>query len=124
MDTSLTTLEQIRNTGIDLAIIVGVAYDTDLDLAFATIDQVLRDNPRVLRDPPPFVQTLRLADSCVEIAIKPWVAMEDCHAALSEINKAILEAFRRHKIAIPFPQREIRLITGAAAGEVAQLRAV
>jgi small conductance mechanosensitive channel len=63
-----------------LEIVVGVAYDADLDLAFATVDHVLRNNPRVLRDPAPIVQTLRLADSCVEIAIKPWVAVQDCAA--------------------------------------------
>jgi small conductance mechanosensitive channel len=91
-----------------LEIVVGVAYDTDFDVAFATVDHVLRNNPRVLRDPAPMVQTLRLADSCVEIAIKPWVAVHDCAAALGEINKAVLEAFRSHGIAIPFPQREIR----------------
>jgi small conductance mechanosensitive channel len=95
-----------------LEIVVAVAYDADFNLAFAPVDHVLRNNPRVLRDPAPIVQTLRLADSCVETAIKPWVAVQDCAAALSEINKAVLEAFRSHEIAIPFPQREIRLVNG------------
>lgn len=93
-----------------LEIIVGVSYDTNLDLAFATIDGVLRGNARVLREPAAIVQTLRLADSCVEIAIKPWVAVRDCAAALGEINKAIVETFRDRNISIPYPQREVRLL--------------
>ena len=93
-----------------LEIVVGVAYETNLDLAIATIDDVLRGNARVLREPAPIVQTVRLADSSVEIAIKPWVVVRDCATALGEINKAIVETFRDRKISIPFPQREVRVV--------------
>lgn len=91
-------------------VVVGVAYDTDLAQAVATIDALLRANPRVLQDPAPVVQTRVLADSSIHIAIKPWVAVPDYGQVHGEINDAVVAHFRAHGIAIPYPQREVRLI--------------
>ena len=93
-----------------LDISVRVASDVDIDAALAAIDDVLKSNPRVLRDPPPVLQAGRLGEWAVSIAVKPWVAVPDFVPATGEINQAVLEALRRKQIAIPFPQQEIRLI--------------
>jgi small conductance mechanosensitive channel len=93
-----------------LAIMVRVAYDTDLNQALAVIGEAVRSNPRVLRDPAPVIQVSVLADSSVEVSVKPWTAVPDCIAAQGEINKAIVEAFRSRNIVIPFPRREVRVL--------------
>jgi small conductance mechanosensitive channel len=98
-----------------LDITVGVAYDTDLDAALAAIAQVLRSNPRVLKDPIPVVQTIRLADSCMNIGVRPWVGVPDYGAATGEINRAIVEAFRERSIVIPVPQLDVRLVSGVSS---------
>jgi small conductance mechanosensitive channel len=97
-----------------LAIEVGVSYDTDLDKATAAAREVLQANPLVLKDPVPAVRATRLADSCVIIGVAPWVNAPDYGAATGQINQAILEAFRRQRIEIPLPQREIRMVTAEA----------
>jgi small conductance mechanosensitive channel len=96
-----------------LDLTVGVAYDSDLELATTTVENVLRANPRVLQEPKPLVQPTRLADSCIELSIKVGVATEDNFAARGEINKAIVESFRKQGIVIPFPQREVRVVGDA-----------
>lgn len=96
-----------------LPLAVGVAYDTDIAVALAALDGVLRANPRVLQEPAPVVGVSQLADSSVNIAVMPWVTVPDFIPAGAEINRAILEAFRAQGIAIPFPQREIRMLGGA-----------
>ncbi|MDO9226135.1 MAG: mechanosensitive ion channel family protein [Pseudomonadota bacterium] len=93
-----------------LHVSVGVAYDTDLNMALADIDAILAANPNVLRDPVPLVQVATLADSSVNISIRPWVSVDAFLTTPSEINKAVLEAFRAKGIHIPFPQREVRLL--------------
>ena len=93
-------------------IVVGVAYDTDLNKALSTVNEVLQNNPRVLKDLPPVIAVSVLADSSINIAVKPWTNVTDFGPAGGEINKAIVEAFRAKNIMIPFPQREIRLIGG------------
>lgn len=96
-----------------LPLAVGVAYDTDIAVALAAIDGVLRANSRVLQEPAPVVGVSQLADSSVNIAVMPWVTVPDFVPAGAEINRAILETFRTQGIAIPFPQREIRMLGGA-----------
>ena len=93
---------------------VGVAYDTDIEVPVAVIREVLQSNPRVLKDPEPVVQTVRLGDSSVAIAVRPWVLVQDQVRAPGEVYAALLEAFRARGIVIPVPQSEVRLIGGAS----------
>jgi len=89
---------------------VGVAYDTDLGAAIAAVQDLLGDNPRVLSEPAPVIQVASLADSSIEIAVKPWVNVPDFGPARSELNRSIVEHFRHRGIVIPFPQRDIRML--------------
>jgi small conductance mechanosensitive channel len=97
-----------------LDVLVGVAYDSDLPKALALIHEVLGSNARVLKDPAAVVQPVQLADSSVNIAVRPWVLIDDQGSATGELYAAILAAFRARGVGIPFPQREVRLL-GAAA---------
>src|SRR5262249_45279680 len=93
-----------------LAIVAHVAYDTDLNRALAVIEETLKANARVLRDPAPIIQVSVLADSSVDIAVKPWTTVVDYIDAQGEITKAIVEAFRARGIEIPFQRHEVRLL--------------
>ncbi len=108
--------EILHNCGrirqLDLA--VGVAYGTDVNLALGIIGEILRANPRVLRDPAQVIGVARLAESSVRLNVNPWVSVPDYVAAVSEINRAILETFRARNIAMPFPQLEVRMSQSTA----------
>lgn len=97
-----------------IEVIVGVAYDTDLNLALAAVTEVLNKNPRVLKEPAPAIRVAVLADSSINIMIAPWVGVPDYGTAIGEVNKAVVEEFRARGISIPFPQREVRLLSSAA----------
>lgn len=97
-----------------LDVLVPVAYDGDLRASLALVVEILSANPRVLKDPAPVVQPIQLGDSSVIIAVRPWVLTQDQVAANGEIYGAIFAAFRERGIVIPFPQRDVRLIGGAA----------
>ena len=96
-----------------LNIVVGVAYNTDLNKALALIREILQGNAKVLKEPAPGLSISVLADSSVNISVNPWVNVPDFGAAGSEINKALVETFRSSGIDIPFPQREIRMLGGS-----------
>lgn len=93
-----------------LEIGVAVAYDTDLRAAVELIRQILVANPQVLKDPAAVVQPAQLADSAINIAVRPWVLTDDQGSASGEIYTAIVDAFRSRRITIPYPQREVRLM--------------
>ncbi len=93
---------------------VGVAYDTDLNRAVEVIRELLRANPRVLKDPAPAVDVAMLGDFAVSINVEPWTAVDDYAAATGEIQKGIVEAFRQRGIALPVARREVRSFGTAA----------
>lgn len=104
--------EILHNFGAlrQLDVTVGVAYDTDIKLALAAIEDLLRAHPRILHEPEPVIRVLTLAHSSVTIAIRPWTRVDDYYDASSDITRAVLETFRERGIHIPFPQREVRLL--------------
>ena len=104
--------EILHNFGTvrQLNLSVGVAYGTDLNQAVGMVRGVLAQNPRVLKDPAPFVGVSMLADSSINIAIRPWTAVADFGIAQTEINQAVAEQLRAANISIPFPQCEVRLL--------------
>jgi small conductance mechanosensitive channel len=89
---------------------VGVAYEADLPLALGTIRDLVQANPRVLAEPKAVIQVEKLADSAVQIVIKPWVVVADYGAIAGELNLSVLEQLRQQGIGMPYPQREVRLI--------------
>ena len=94
---------------------VGVGYGTNIQDAVTLVKKILTANQRVLKQPDPVVGVSLLADFSVNIAVKPWVKVDDFVAAGPEINQSILEEFRLRGIEIPFPQREVRLLNGNVA---------
>jgi len=97
-----------------LNIAVGVAYDTDLNRALTLIEEVVRSNARVLKDIRPVLRISKLADSSVNIVVKPWVGATDVGLATGEINQAILQVFRDHGIVIPFPRRDVHMLAATS----------
>lgn len=97
-----------------LAVEVNLAGDGDLPAAQAAIAEVLQANARVLKDPAPVVFVNRLAEARIAIFVGPWVDVPDYHVATSEINQAILEAFRARGLATAVPQREVRMLAARA----------
>lgn len=95
---------------------VDVAYSSDLAKALAVVGEVLRTNPRILRDPAPVVGINALEASSINISVRPWVAVPDFEVAQLEIYKTVVDEFRRHSIEIPFPQQEVRLVGNPAHG--------
>lgn len=104
--------EILHNYGTirQLDLSVNVAYGTNINNAVAVVRGVLEKNPRVLKDPMPGVGITMLANSSIQIAIKPWTAVTDGVPAQAEIYQAVVEQFRAGKIEIPFPQREVRML--------------
>jgi small conductance mechanosensitive channel len=97
---------KLRQLGVE----VGVAYGADVSAALHAIDDVLRANSRVLRDPVPVIGVAQLAEARVAINVKPWVKVPDYLPATAEVNQAILDSFRSRNIAFPVPQREVRML--------------
>ncbi len=91
-------------------VLVGVGYEVELSRAVEAFAAVVRSNVRVLKDPAPLVQVVSLAESTVQIAVRPWVAVAELQIVVDELSRALVDDCRQRGISIPFPQREVRLL--------------
>jgi len=97
-----------------IAIPVGVAYSTDVDLATKTLLKATEDVDNVLLDPAPKVQFLKFGDWSLDFRLLVWTNRPRLHTQIrSDINYRIEKLFREADIEIPFPQTELRLREGA-----------
>lgn len=106
---------------IDL--IVGIAYRDDVGRAFDIVRGVLAAEPRVLKEPQPALLVDRLAESSVDLAIRPWVLTADYLETRAELLRKLKEALAAAGIDVPFPQRELRVVHENAPTPAAQLGA-
>jgi small conductance mechanosensitive channel len=92
---------------VDLTI--GISYNSDIKKAKQILLDVMAKDPNVLKDPAPMVSVRELADSSVNLAVRPWTTpvkywdvyfdtLEECKIALDNAG-----------VEIPFPQRDIHV---------------
>jgi MscS family membrane protein len=91
---------------------IGVAYDSDLKKVEQILVGVAEQNETVLSDPTPRVRFRSFGDSALELELLCWVDPPRLRGPIiHELNWAIKEEFQKEGIAIPFPQREVRIRT-------------
>lgn len=88
-------------------IVVGISYESDMRTAKSVILDVVKANDLVLTDPEPVVAVSELADSSVNLVVRPWVNTEDYWVARFALIEAVKRALDDNNISIPFPQMDV-----------------
>ncbi len=89
---------------------IGIAYDADPEKAISLIRSCLESADGVANQPPAQVGIEAFGDSSVNIAYRYWVSTEMYYQTQYKINLAVFNAFKENGVAIPFPQREVRIL--------------
>ena len=92
---------------IDL--IFGIGYDDNIGKAKELIEAAMGQDARILKDPAPAVMVAELADSSVNLAVRPWVNTGDYWAVRADLLENIKLSFDANGISIPFPQRDMHV---------------
>ena len=93
-----------------IAIPVGIADDSDIQLVTDTLIEAAKDVDNVLTDPPPTVQFLNFGDYSLEFRLLVWTSQPRRHVEIrSDINYRIVRLFRERSIKIPYPTQEFLL---------------
>jgi small-conductance mechanosensitive channel len=113
---SVVQNESYTDTRVRIALPVQVGYDCDLERAMAVLVAATSGQPRVLAEPPAKAFVLAFAESGVNLELGFWVSDPEAgtQQLRSDVNLAIWRGLRAAGIAIPYPQREVRLIGGGA----------
>lgn len=87
----------------------GVGYGDDIKLVKNTLEKILQDDERILKDPEPFVALSELADSSVNFVTRSWVKKEDYWGVYFDTLEKVKLEFDEKGISIPFPQMDLHL---------------
>lgn len=102
--TNYSTLGKLR---VDL--VVGVAYEEDIDRVKRVIQDELQKDDRILRDPPPSVGVINLGSSSVDFAVRPWTQTENYWPVYFSTYENVKKRLDTEGITIPFPQRDVHV---------------
>ena len=102
-----------ENRRVDMT--VGVAYDADLSKVRDVLNDIISKDDRILSDPPPLVVVGELADSSVNFIVRVWTKSGNYWGVMFDANETIKNRFDEAGIGIPFPQRDIHIVSGSAA---------
>ncbi|AGC77454.1 mechanosensitive ion channel-like protein [Nonlabens dokdonensis] len=94
------------------SVLVGVAYGSDTELVARVLKQCAIDQKGILKSPEPFVMFNDFADSSLNFGVYYFIkdAFNDPRIK-SALRFAIDKAFRENNVTIPFPQRDLHIIT-------------
>jgi len=93
-------------------LVMGISYDDDIAVAIETIERVLASDDRILEDPAPLVAVAELADSSVNIVVRPWCARSDYWLLRCDLTRRLKEELEAAGCSIPYPQRDVHLQGG------------
>ena len=94
-------------------IIVGIGYGSDLKKAKEILYRLAKECPTALQEPPAVVYVEELADSSVNLSLRIWSKSDTKN--YSETRFYLIEqiklTFDKEGIEIPFPQRDVHIIS-------------
>ncbi len=107
MGDNITNFNANGSRRVDL--VAGISYGDDIDKAKAILEGILAADERVLKDPAPTVAVVEMADSSVNLVVRPWVVGDDYWGVYFDTTETIKKRFDEEGISIPFPQRDVHL---------------
>lgn len=89
----------------------GFAYDSNVELIFATIEEALREQTDILRDPAPGIYFQNFGESALEFLVLYWLRVGSSNPL--EVGSALRRSLHRlcgeRGIVMAYPQRDIHL---------------
>lgn len=102
-----TIQNSTRNGTRRMDLVVGVAYDDDLNAGFDALHKIVDAEPRFLPDPQPQIMVQSLGDSSVNLQIRAWATVDNYWPLWWEMQRVVKDEIEAAGLTIPFPQRDV-----------------
>ncbi|WP_340609440.1 small-conductance mechanosensitive channel MscS [Xenorhabdus bharatensis] len=100
-----TSREPNRRTQI----MVGVAYDADIDEVKKVLGDVIKADNRIQHDKGVTIRLHEMAPSSLNFIVRVWTTNGDAWSVYWDLMENFKRALDKHKIGIPFPQMDVYL---------------
>jgi small conductance mechanosensitive channel len=108
MGSIITNFSANKTRRVDL--VICISYNDDIDKTRTIVQELINSDNRILKDPACLIAVSELADSSVNIAVRPWVKTADYMSVYFDLTEAIKKRFDKEGISFPFPQQDVHLI--------------
>ncbi|WFU03770.1 mechanosensitive ion channel family protein [Rhizobium sp. CB3171] len=103
---------------------VSVSFDADPQRVMDILLELVRDIPKVLRNPEPHVEFLRIGPSSLDFEMRFYLSdLSDGMEIRNNLRIDILKRFRAEGIAIPYPHQELHIVRDSKRGRQTDLLA-
>ena len=90
-------------------LVMGVSYDDDLSVVVRTIEEVIAADGRILAEPEPVVAVAELADSSVNLVVRPWCNADEYWQVRWDLIRTLKERLEAAGCTILYPQRDVHV---------------
>ena len=106
---SATIINYTRLGRRRMEITVSASYQDKAEDVKAALADAVSQFPTILQDPAPEIRLCGYGDSGVNYLVRAWTATGDYWDTYYRLLEAVLPAFRRHGVSMPYPQMDIHL---------------
>ncbi len=103
----ITNVTANNTRRIDL--VIGISYSDDIPKAKQVLEDIIKSEERVLEIPKPTIAVSELADSSVNLVVRPWVKTSDYWDVYFALTEKIKLTFDEKGVSFPFPQQDVHL---------------
>lgn len=90
---------------------IGISYDDDPEQAVKTLAAALASIDVVATEPAAQIGIEAFGDSSINLGVRFWVPTKNYYEVKYTANLKMFQALKQDGITIPFPQREVRLLS-------------
>ena len=105
--TSATITNYSANDTRRVDLVACIGYEDDIPKAKAILERITNEHQLVLKDPAPQIEVGELADSSVNIVVRPWVKTDDYWRVFFDLTQSMKMEFDKEGISIPYPQQDV-----------------
>ncbi len=102
-----TIINYSRHGTLRVDLTIAVSPANDIQKVKKVVVDAMVSHPKVLKDPKPTVNILRIGDGMVTLAVRPYAAVADYWDVYFDLHEKLKNGFDSNDIAAPIPTRVI-----------------
>jgi len=87
--------------------IIGVAYDSDIDLVTKLLTDIIQADDRILKDREMTVRLNELGASSINFVVRVWSNSSDLQNVYWDVLEKVKRSFDEHGISFPYPKLDV-----------------
>ena len=89
--------------------VFSISYGDDYDQAKAVLQRLCDADARILKEPAPIIELIKMSDNSIDITVRARVKPEDYWAVFFRMNELVYKTFPQEGLHFPFPQLDVHM---------------